>query len=265
MLFPSILLYPLSPPSILLSFFSRVPTAHIFNENEINNPSKGKLGISQCPGLLNRRPSRAESAPQRSLKTDIKSLKEYHGVTDIFIIACDWELPHYNGISHKEYCNELHKLGITVHMYQVQEAKAPILQVSIVNCSSIFFVSRALIYILLIFKRFVFFQTLCCLKKMCLIIHSDLKKCLSQGKTVVMHSKKSLGRAPTVLTTYLLRCHPELIPDIAIEHVRRCCGRGAIQTVKQYNHCHEFHEHQQQQITQKETHSSISSPVPFHH
>jgi hypothetical protein len=42
-----------------------------------------------------------------------------------------------------------------------------------------------------------------------------------------------------------MRCHPEILPDVAIDHVRSCCGRHAVQTVKQYNHIHEFHEYQQ--------------------
>ena len=87
------------------------------------------------------------------------------------------------------------------------------------------------------------------LSQMCLEIHTDLANCLGQGKTVVLHSRKSWGRAPTVVATYLLRVHPELQPDVAIEHVRKCCGRHAVQTVKQYNHIHEYHEYQRSSTT----------------
>ena len=80
-------------------------------------------------------------------------------------------------------------------------------------------------------------------KQVCLALHSDLAECLAQGRRVVIHSRKSWGRAPTAVATFILRAHPEVTPDVAIEHVRACCGRHAVQTVKQYNHVHEYDEH----------------------
>lgn len=82
-------------------------------------------------------------------------------------------------------------------------------------------------------------------------LHSDLAECLAQGRRVVIHSRKSWGRAPTAVATFILRAHPEVTPDVAIEHVRACCGRHAVQTVKQYNHVHEYDEHRKTVATAK--------------
>jgi len=98
--------------------------------------------------------------------------------------------------------------------------------------------------------------------QMCLEIHKDLTKCLALGKTTVIHSKKSLGRAATVLTTYLMCCHPELKPDIAIAHTRSITGTNlSIQTVKQYNHIHEFNNHQEPMDRSR----ASPSPSPIHY
>jgi|TARA_B100000780_G_C21047825_1_gene420673 protein-tyrosine phosphatase len=96
---------------------------------------------------------------------------------------------------------------------------------------------------------------------MCLEIHTDIANCLHQGKNVIVHSRKSWGRAPTVLATYLLRVHPELKPDVAIEHVRNICGRHAVQTVKQYNHIHEYYEHLVQNISSQKSKDGRASPI----
>jgi|TARA_B110000211_G_C13892382_1_gene470151 hypothetical protein len=122
--------------SFVLILIRRISPAHIFTGEQVGNPTNGKLGICACPGLLNTRPSRSVDVPQRSLISDITALTGLHCVTDIFMIACDWEIQHYNGVSYTEYCSELEKQGLTVHPYYVQETKPPTLQVRHVSSLS---------------------------------------------------------------------------------------------------------------------------------
>ena len=74
-------------------------------------------------------------------------------------------------------------------------------------------------------------------------IHLNVMHLLSKGHRVVMHSRKSWGRVPTIVSTMLLRSHPAMVPDQAIAQVRKILSRHSVQTVKQYNHIHEFDEH----------------------
>tara|TARA_B100000795_G_C22669892_1_gene387521 strand:- start:450 stop:875 length:426 start_codon:yes stop_codon:yes gene_type:complete len=135
------------PLFILLSFSSttphRIPSAHIYSGEQIGNTNNGKLGICACPGLLNSRPSRADDCKQPSVVDDITTLNGLYNVTDVFVIAMDWELKHYNGIDSQEYLSELSKQGLTVHPYYVQETKAPTLQVSFYLSKIIFFSTRS--------------------------------------------------------------------------------------------------------------------------
>jgi hypothetical protein len=220
----------------------------------MNNTNLGKLGLCSCPGLLNTRPSRSSKTIQGNPTTDVAHLSA-QGVTDVFVVCCFWEITHYNGWTNSEYCTALQNHGITVHWYEVQEAKAPSLEVSwsILKRSGLDQIATDLVLFFLLFRP-----------QMCLEIHKDLTKCLALGKTTVIHSRKSLGRAATVLTTYLMCCHPELKPDIAIAHTRSITGTNlSIQTVKQYNHIHEFNNHQEPMDRSRASPSPSPSPIHY--
>ena len=107
----------------------RFPPSHTFNAASMNNTNLGKLGLCSCPGLLNTRPSRSSKTIQGNPTTDVAHLSA-QGVTDVFVVCCFWEITHYNGWTNSEYCTALQNHGITVHWYEVQEAKAPSLEVS---------------------------------------------------------------------------------------------------------------------------------------
>ena len=105
--------------------------------------------MCSCPGLLDTRPSRDADAAQRSLSNDITTLTGIHQVTDIFVIACDWEIKHYNGVTNQEYVAELEKQGLTVHSFSVQESKPPTLQVrhSVLIFFGFFFLSSCCFFL----------------------------------------------------------------------------------------------------------------------
>ena len=64
-----------------------------------------------------------------------------------------------------------------------------------------------------------------------------------------MHSRKSWGRVPTIVATLMLKAYSLLTPDQAIDQVRKIVTRHSVQTVKQYNHIHEFDAHRKTEMT----------------
>ena len=127
--------------------------------DQIADPQNGRLGVCSCPGLLDTRPSRDADAAQRSLLNDITTLTGLHQVTDIFVIACDWEIKHYNGVTNQEYVAELEKQGLTVHSFSVQESKPPTLQVR--RSVLIFFVVSFLSLLVVFFFSFLTTGSIC--------------------------------------------------------------------------------------------------------
>jgi hypothetical protein len=74
-----------------------------------------------------------------------------------------------------------------------------------------------------------------------------------------MHSRKSWGRVPTIVATLLLKAYSLLTPDQAIDQVRKIVSRHAVQTVKQYNHIHEFDAHRKKEATAKARACALNS------
>lgn len=99
-----------------------------------------------------------------------------------------------------------------------------------------------------------------------LAIHAKVIQCLSEGRNVMMHSRKSWGRVPTIVATMMLSAHPDLTPDRAIDLVRRAVSRHSVQTVKQYNHIHEFDAYRKkdkEQLELEDKSQASSNPTPI--
>ncbi|KAM8833824.1 LOW QUALITY PROTEIN: cyclin-dependent kinase inhibitor 3 [Synchiropus picturatus] len=77
---------------------------------------------------------------------------------------------------------------------------------------------------------------------LCSRILEELQGCLQRSRRTVLHCYGGLGRSGLVAACLLIQLSPEMTAHKAIEFLREHRGRGAIQTVKQYNFLHEFRE-----------------------
>ncbi|KAF7710748.1 cyclin-dependent kinase inhibitor 3 isoform X1 [Silurus meridionalis] len=76
----------------------------------------------------------------------------------------------------------------------------------------------------------------------CARILDELQHCLHTQRRTVIHCYGGLGRSGLITACLLLHLSSTMTPTKAIEILRELRGRGAIQTVKQYNFLHEFRE-----------------------
>ncbi|XP_026155121.1 cyclin-dependent kinase inhibitor 3 [Mastacembelus armatus] len=76
----------------------------------------------------------------------------------------------------------------------------------------------------------------------CCQILEELQVSLKNNRTTVIHCYGGLGRSALIAACLLLQRSLTMTANKAIEILREHRGRGAIQTVKQYNFLHEFRE-----------------------
>ncbi|RVE57599.1 hypothetical protein OJAV_G00217820 [Oryzias javanicus] len=76
----------------------------------------------------------------------------------------------------------------------------------------------------------------------CCRILDELQRRLQDGRKTLIHCYGGLGRSALIAACLLLRLSVTMTAGKAMELLRELRGRGAIQTVKQYNFLHEFRE-----------------------
>uniref|UniRef100_A0A3B3E1W3 protein-tyrosine-phosphatase n=2 Tax=Oryzias melastigma TaxID=30732 RepID=A0A3B3E1W3_ORYME len=76
----------------------------------------------------------------------------------------------------------------------------------------------------------------------CCRILEELQRRLQDGRKTLIHCYGGLGRSALIAACLLLRLSVTMTAGKAMELLRELRGRGAIQTVKQYNFLHEFRE-----------------------
>ena len=138
------------------------------------------------------------------MEEDLDQILEAQRITDIVSLCSDRDYRRY--ISAATFQNLLSSRNIQGHFFGIPDGHPPELQIV-------------------------------------LKLHALMDHLLSQGRSVVICSTRGLGRAPTVLATYLLYHKPDMGADEAINYIRKARGHAAVQTVKQYNFCCDFREH----------------------
>ncbi|XP_040267511.1 cyclin-dependent kinase inhibitor 3 isoform X2 [Bufo bufo] len=76
----------------------------------------------------------------------------------------------------------------------------------------------------------------------CYKILENLKTSMDNSRKTLIHCYGGLGRSCVIAACLLLWLDDKMTPEEAINLVRATRGRGAIQTVKQYNFVNEFRE-----------------------
>uniref|UniRef100_H2LZB8 Cyclin-dependent kinase inhibitor 3 n=2 Tax=Oryzias latipes TaxID=8090 RepID=H2LZB8_ORYLA len=76
----------------------------------------------------------------------------------------------------------------------------------------------------------------------CCRILDELQRHLEGGRKTLIHCFGGLGRSALIAACLLLQLSVTMTASDAIKLLRELRGRGAIQTVKQYNFLHEFRE-----------------------
>ncbi|CAL8274336.1 unnamed protein product [Merluccius merluccius] len=91
-------------------------------------------------------------------------------------------------------------------------------------------------------------------------ILQELQLSLEDHRRTVIHCYGGLGRSGLIAACLLLQLSVSMTANKAIEILRELRGRGAIQTVKQYNFLHEFREKHAafQQSRETSTERSVS-------
>ena len=117
-------------------FENRIAAKAVFGSLIKTKERPGMLGVCACPGLRNTRPSRSDGCPQRSLTDDIRTLVEER-VKDLIIVATDYEIKHYCGVSNSDYLRLLIEHGIRPWQFSVQDLRPPDLAVSFWHSSAL--------------------------------------------------------------------------------------------------------------------------------
>ncbi|XP_068608450.1 cyclin-dependent kinase inhibitor 3 [Brachionichthys hirsutus] len=94
----------------------------------------------------------------------------------------------------------------------------------------------------------------------CCQILEELQVSLKNNRRTVIHCYGGLGRSGLIAACLLLQLSVTLTPNKAMEILTQHRGRGAIQTVKQYNFLHEFRDKvtAHQEIGEVPTERSVS-------
>ncbi|XP_049596912.1 cyclin-dependent kinase inhibitor 3 [Syngnathus scovelli] len=149
-----------------------------------------------------------------------KDVEELHnqGVQDVFVLCTRGELSKYRVPSLLEVYQQK---GLSVHHMPFPDGEAPQLE----QCGHIL---------------------------------DELQRSLEANRRTLIHCYGGLGRSALIAACLLIQLSVTMTPDEAIDILRAHRGRGAIQTLKQYNFLHEFRENYATYRESQEVHTERS-------